>query len=104
MAKNKRKTKPAFSCCITPFEDALLIVRTRKDVMGNHYNDIGVMNQACWIGEHSGILIYLIKRHRETTQALIDACLSALEHLRPGHESVDLMCSKAIADAKLMIP
>lgn len=48
------------------FREAALIVRTQRDSKGNRYNrEFGVMNQACWIGEHAHLLIDEIDRLRQ---------------------------------------
>ena len=43
------------------FKDSLQIVRTGRDKQGGHYNTIGTLNQAAWIGENSGFLIDTIE-------------------------------------------
>lgn len=63
----KKKTKaaePLTAEQLESFRSALEIVRTGKGSGGETYNNIGQLNQAAWIGEHSGALIAEIERLR----------------------------------------
>jgi len=60
--KTKLTTKPMTTETLNRFKEALKICKTGKDSKGSHYNSIGTLNQAAWIGENSGCLIAEIER------------------------------------------
>lgn len=78
------------------FEEALKIVKTGQDSQDRRYIDLGILNQAAWIGEHSGVLIDEIKDLRsqrdELAQrvAMLESQLS-MDSLRL--DWLDLHCS-----------
>lgn len=89
--KTKQVHRPELSKeSLDRFEDALLIIRTGKDKNGNCFNDIGMLNQAAWVGEHSGVLIEEIKRLRADRAAAKPAIKKALELYE---KALDLWCS-----------
>lgn len=55
------------------FEEQLRIVNTGKNSAGNSFNDIGRLNSAAWIGEHSGVLITEIKGKSDKISRLVTA-------------------------------
>lgn len=55
---------------LIPFKEQLQIVQTGKDKHGNYFESYGKMNAACWIGEHSGLLINEIERLRKELNGL----------------------------------
>lgn len=62
-------------------KEALRIVNTGKGEDGASYTNIGRLNQAAWIGEHSGALIEEIERLRDDKSALVSACRGALDFI-----------------------
>lgn len=83
---SKSKNNPA-SLELSRFKEALQIIHTGKDSKGNHFNNIGTLNQAAWLGENAGVLIKEIER----LNIVVADILVALEMARHilGHEARD---------------
>lgn len=79
------ETKPASAH--TPYrpadldfvKEALRIVNTGRDSKGNSFNNLGRLNQAAFIGEHSGALIAEIEHLREVKADLLKT-LKDIQH------------------------
>lgn len=72
---------------LTRYKDALNIAKTGVDSKGNHYTQLGMLNQAAWLGENAGPLIAEIERLRR----LVLVSNSATDRSRgPGRKSARL--------------